>query len=1500
MNLKRLLATLILCSSFQLILKSQVTADFKILVGQGCSPLTAIFENTSAKGVGITYTWVFSVGSSPVIQSSDTVSQIYINPGVYIVTLTASKGTQTSTKIDSVRVYKNPIAGFKANFTQGCLPLTVQFTDTSTQGDGKITDWYWDFNDNTSSTLADPVKIYYNTGTFSVYLKVTDANGCSSYTEPQNYITLVSQPEVNFSVNKSFSCVTPLPVVFKNLTTTALPLSYLWNFGDGDTSTAVSPTHIYTQKGNFSVKLTATNSFQCSGASTYSNLINIPDIVAAFELVQNSQPVTDTVCPNLNVTFTNKSTSAQYSEWIFADTVCVADTNSASSNTFTYSFRTPGKYVITFVAGLEYPCPDTIRKTIIVENSTASFSFEPNYTCQLPFTILLTNTSVNALSWTWSMGDSLINNNIKNYSFTFSKNYFPIDSFKHDTTPERVYAGITTISPHGCKNTYKDTIPVTFDLPVARFMPDKVNGCIPLTVNFRDTSKSRESIISRIWLFGDGTELTGNVSDTSHTYTKAGVFNVKLVIINQRGCSDTSYTVQIAAGSDSLHPQFSVSPSAVCANDPITFTYLGPTTNINSWDYFSPTAGIQTACTNNPNPTLSIKPDTMGFADITLRVGSNGCFSDTTLKNAIYIRGPVVSFTAQFSCDSSYSYSFTGDICNASNWIWNYGDGKTDANKVNTFHQYASSGNYLVNLSATNDTTPCTSSFTQLVRVRKPEAVITIKDTVCIQKTTLFSASSSKDYIDSCHMDAFIWNFGDQSKPVRTYKIDTTHTYSLPNGNIRVKLTVIAANGCRDTTLKLIYGTMPKATFTTNVTNGCYSSFPVIFTNTLKDSSVVKWTWSFGDLTTDNKSDTTVVHTYNYIKMSSSDTIFTTQLNVTDMHGCAGQTSSTITMFKPEAAFSANRVNICKDDSVNFSMTDSNLDSVTWNFGDGSPTRTTLSTSDSHTYLKRGSFNVTATAYENVCNVSNTLTGYINVQAAYAQYSLSDTISNCYPVTIKFKQVSVPDPIIGGSWSFGYNHNTSSGYSDSASYTYIMPGTDTTGLWVETSNGCKDTAHIIITIHGPSASFTDSPEHICKGDTVHFKITSMKNVVKFQWFYGDGLSSALNDSSPKHVYYNFGNFIPTLSIEDNQGCSPLVKEDTIQIYNVKALFNIVDSAICQYVPAQFINNSIDVTNYKWNFGNGDSSTQFNPGNINFPNPGHYVIRLSVISVISDKEECKDTTTASLTSIENPSITMSNADTVCNGNGAIISVTTNPINTVYWLPTTGLSNATMLNPFAKPSNTTKYTVYVTNTVGCQDSGSVMLYVENQPTLVCTVYKQENEKYTQDTALNNTIVIGDSIRLITQLTDNSMYYSQSYSWSPDTGLSCKTCSMPWLIALQNNVYVVIVKDKCFQETCDFNLTVNPLFTVDMPKAFLPYGEGANSVLTVRGAGIKELLEFKIYDRWGELMFSTNDINEGWDGTYKGVKQPIDSYVYFIRVKMYRNDQEITKKGSVTILR
>ncbi|MFW6248597.1 MAG: gliding motility-associated C-terminal domain-containing protein, partial [Bacteroidota bacterium] len=90
-----------------------------------------------------------------------------------------------------------------------------------------------------------------------------------------------------------------------------------------------------------------------------------------------------------------------------------------------------------------------------------------------------------------------------------------------------------------------------------------------------------------------------------------------------------------------------------------------------------------------------------------------------------------------------------------------------------------------------------------------------------------------------------------------------------------------------------------------------------------------------------------------------------------------------------------------------------------------------------------------------------------------------------------------------------------------------------------------------------------------------------------------------------------------------------------------------------------------------------------------------------------------------------------------------------------------------------------------------------------------------------------------------------------------------------------------------------------TVDAPTAFTPNGDGINDEIRIDGWGIKRLISWKIYNRWGELLFETSDKNEGWDGTYKGKMQNVDTYVYVAKVETLKGNI-VTRTGSFTLLK
>jgi gliding motility-associated-like protein len=104
-------------------------------------------------------------------------------------------------------------------------------------------------------------------------------------------------------------------------------------------------------------------------------------------------------------------------------------------------------------------------------------------------------------------------------------------------------------------------------------------------------------------------------------------------------------------------------------------------------------------------------------------------------------------------------------------------------------------------------------------------------------------------------------------------------------------------------------------------------------------------------------------------------------------------------------------------------------------------------------------------------------------------------------------------------------------------------------------------------------------------------------------------------------------------------------------------------------------------------------------------------------------------------------------------------------------------------------------------------------------------------------------------------------------------------------------------CPDEYC-IQLHVELIPAIDVPNAFSPNGDGANDVLYVKGQDIKNM-DFKVFNRWGELVFESNSINIGWDGSYKGVQQEMEVYVWTLSAT-FSNGKVAVKKGNVTLLR
>ena len=227
---------------------SASVTDFSADVTIGGTPLTVSFVDEST---GSPEAWSWDFGDGSPVSNDQNPTHVYAAAGAYTVTLTVTRGGEASsrTKADFIEALE-PLAvtDLGEDVATGPEPLTVNFTPTIT-GSTQGATFSWDFGDGNTSTDAQPSHTYLVEGLYTVSLSVTGLSGSDSRTEP-DLIDVLPPSGANFTFSQ-----TGLRTTFTD-TSSGNPTSWLWDFGDGNTSTAQNPTHDYDSNGSKLVTLT--------------------------------------------------------------------------------------------------------------------------------------------------------------------------------------------------------------------------------------------------------------------------------------------------------------------------------------------------------------------------------------------------------------------------------------------------------------------------------------------------------------------------------------------------------------------------------------------------------------------------------------------------------------------------------------------------------------------------------------------------------------------------------------------------------------------------------------------------------------------------------------------------------------------------------------------------------------------------------------------------------------------------------------------------------------------------------------------------------------------------------------------------------------------------------------------------------------------------------------------------------------------------------------------
>lgn len=1430
---------------------AQVQADFAVDNTSGCSPLVVSFTNNST-GDNLTYSWDFGNSNSSTTKDPQAT---YTNPGTYTVKLAVSNGSATDEATATITVYKNPVADFEGD-TKGCTPLTSQFLDKSTEGDAPINEWKWDFRSGFIDSRQNPTHTYTSEGQFDVYLEVTDENGCSHNIEKQAFVDVAQPPTSIFSYSPTVACEVPVEVNFNNASTGKGDITYEWNFGDGSTSNEISPNHTYSGFGSYVIRLNVATDYGCSTQTE--KLFKAQNINAAGSLQQNGHSIAsgDNICPG-DVDFKSSTGAGINVMWDFGDGSFGYDTAGI------HHYAAGGTYHVKLIAAPNEACADTLNWTIHVDDVNADFSFSPEYSCKSPVEVQFTNTSTDAVSFHWKFHDNTTSdaeNPVKEYVVPSRTNKYA------NNEAHILNTSLTIENENGCQSTVTKSL--TIKKPTAQLKADTLQGCIPLSVNFTDHSQSEQDITQWEWIFGDGTVNDGTNTEASHVYNTAGEYEARLVITNQEGCSDTSAAVMIEVG-DELNPDFQIVPAVFCQNEIIRFSNPNQLDErIDQWHYSIGATEIPLDPAGS-DTSWYVKLQETGNLDAQLTVNYNGCISEINKPGYVTANGPVANLSYSMECSSPYQFDFEGVVKNYDSYTWNFGDGNSNNAELTPSHTYSTEGDYTLNIIAVKGS--CSDTAKSTISVREPLAKISGDTAVCAGDSVTLNGSASYNLVNYCY-EKYQWHFNDSTRPVRTNKDTIDHVFQRP-GMYEVMLVTRYDNKCTDTARQNIAVYQPVVGFSTDFSEGC-APLTIAFNDTSSgnEHALESWHIDFADDIDSSyyHQQETFFHTYYNVGT------YPVTLSVTDTFGCSASYTHIINAANPSAEFTPlTSTETCAGDEMFFSHYYREGDSVRWKFGDG-VFSTDTSETISHQYTEAGNYQVSLIVYQYACtDTFTTEPDLIQIQKANADFAVSDSFFNCYPELVEYTHNgTTPENVALGSWNFGFKNSTSE-YAVTRQFTYPVPGEYTVSLNVETSFGCQDKKSRKIVVTGPRGNFTMSADAICRGEEVMLSLTDTADVYSFEWDLGDG--NFVTGNPVRHKYYEMGDNIPKLILKGDSGrCLPPPVEDTLYVYELAADFAIENPAFCEQSDIIFSNQSIGQSESQWIINDVLSgstenfSSEFTPGN--------YTADL----VVANPQGCADTAEQTFAIHPLPSVWVMPDTFICAGKSVQLKASGG--DAIEWFPAEGLSNSGSYEVEITPSVTTSYLARVTDTLTrCTNQDNVLITVQQPPNV-------------QVSPEDTSIIIGEEIIIFADSLSGVQY-----AWTPENEVSCVNCASAVVMPKQSTTFILLVNDdkNCFQVTKTIPVEVIEEYSVDLPNSFTPNGDGNNDVVYVRGWGIKRLVEFRILNRWGNEVFFTDNLSQGWDGSFKGKLQNIDTYIYIVQVETWEGNL-ITKKGTLTLLK
>lgn len=1391
----------------------------------------------------------------------------YPGIGTYEVQLLDSNFCGIDTANITIEIVPPPEAALEASEDTICVGEPITFFQNSTGGADQF---QWNFDDGIGWLPTGGGNITYvfnNPGTYDVCTAVgiqSSGGGCSDTACVA--VTVLPSPNAIIGFDNLTGCDS-LTVNFDDQSIGNTSAEWTFDVAPFSFSGETPPPIEYDTPGNYVVNLLVEGLNGC--LDTDQEVVQVYSSPVADFLADN-------VCEDVQAEFTDLSIPDPGDpitnwSWDFGDGNTSFDQNPE------HVFQNTGTYDVSLNVS-SANCSGSITQSIDVEPAPVpDISANPTEGCS-PLTVEFTNNTAGGDSYQWTFGDN-----------SGSNDEDPVHTFLNitsaDTTFQVVAQAFTTF---GCAAT--DTLEITvYPGAQASFLDNsQPPSCAPFDAVFVNTSQGAESYL---WDFGDGTSST--VENPTHLYLNetgfVQTFDVELIAFASNGCHDTTATNVIVYPTPNW--DFNITPDSACSPLVATMPFIQGINSYN-WDF-----GDGTTSTF-PTPThiwenTSTDP---AIYDVTL-IGTSAFGCVDTVSTEVYVNPqPLAQFAASnIEGCGPLDVSFENLSIQADSYIWVYQEGDTAYTDA-PVHDYTfenTSGQtieYQVQLVAISDD-GCTDTFIQPITVY-PEvtASFAVPDPGCQPYDVTF-------FNTSVNADTYQWDFGNGLVSLETSPNTVLQNPGVTDSTYTVQLLAQSNEGCSDMfEADVVVNPLPDASFTMSTDEGCHPA-PALLTNASSGAETYLWDYGDGD-----QSDTLAFeHQHVFSSVSGDPVVYNVTLTAISDQGCTDSFSLPYTLYPlVEADFDLSD-NGCSPLEVFF--TNQSLGASAgfqWDFGDGN---VSSQTNPINTYINAtdedSTYTVTLIA-ESVFGCSDTTNAPIEVFHTPVASALLDTTIGCYPVDAVFINQST------GADSFEWVYGTGETSDTEAiehTYTYFNlsddPVTYNITLNAFTDAGCSSSDQLTINILPVLEADADGNFTGCSPLTIEFENQS-NGALSYFWDFGDG--NQTNVAEPTHTFVNETDedleFEVMLVANSYFGCSDTTYID-VTVYSIpEADFTVTPEE--QTFPDATVtleNLSIagESASYSWDMGNGDIFEGENPGEYTYDSWGTYAIELTV-----DNGFCDDAKVLNIDVLPPPPA----ADFIGPADGCAPLTVTFQDQSEYatgWTWEFGDGgSATVANPTYTYTEAGTYTVALTvNGVapGSTDQVVQEAIIEVYPTAVAAFTVTPGE----------ISVPGDPL-----FTVNLSQNADTYLWDFGDGTTSVEVN-PVHYYQEEGIYTIeLTANNSYDCPTTYRLA-DAVYAetdgqIEFPNAFTPNpseGNGGfynpttfdNDIFFPVQKGIVGY-QLQIFNKWGELLFESDDVNVGWDGYYKGELCKQDVYAWKVEAR-FSNGKEIIKAGDVTLL-